>query len=204
MIGLLLVADVTARAYAESRLQTAVDQHGGPDVRARAQISSFPFLGRLLVAQDVSHVDLHVDDLGVNGLTFDRVDLALSGVRVDRQKLVADQRVHVTGIDRGEVSADLSQAALSTALGTDVEIIDGKVQALVLGHRVGADVEVRDNRLSLRVAGVTLPTFAIPGTALLPCLGNARVLDGHIRFSCTVDQVPPAVLNLINGAAANR
>lgn len=196
-----MAADVTARAYAESRLQSAVDQHGGADVRARAHISSFPFLGRLLVEQDVTHVDLHIDDVGVNGLTFDRVDLDLSGVRVDREALVGNQRVRVTGIDRGAVAADLGQAALSTALGTDVEIADGRVQIVVAGHRVGADVEVRDNRLSLRVAGVTLPSFTVPGTALLPCLGNAQVLDGHVHFSCTVDHVPPAILDLINGAA---
>ena len=201
------MADVTARAYAESQLQSAVDRHGGADVRAKADISSFPFLGRLLFAEEVDHVDvhiadLHIDKVGPNGLTFDKVDVALSGVRVDRNQLVSDQRVRVTGIDSGAVTADLGQQALSSAIGHTVEVADGRVQVDVLGHKVGADVEVRDNRLALRVAGVDLPAFTIPGTALLPCIGNAEVLDGRIHFSCTIHQLPQGFLDLINGAAS--
>lgn len=170
-------------------------------MRAKAHISSFPFLGRLLVSQDVSHVDVHIDDLAVTGLTFAVVDVDFTGVRVDRNELLTDQRVRVTGIDEGAVTAELDQQALSSALGTRVEIVNGRVEVDALGRKVAADVEVRDNRLALRVAGVNLPTFTVPGTALLPCLGNADVLDGRIRFSCTVHQVPPALLDLINGAA---
>lgn len=201
VVGLLLAADITARAYAESKLQSAVDQHGGPNVRAEADISSFPFLGRLLVQQEVAHVDVHITDLDVSGLTFDHVDVAFSGVDVDRGELLSNQRVRVTGVKTSAVTADVTAASLSTAIGAPVTIADGQVQVEVLGHKVAATVDVVGSRLSLRVAGAQLPSFAVPSTGLLPCIGNADLRDGRIEFKCSVQNVPPGLLDLINGAA---
>jgi hypothetical protein len=171
-------------------------------VQARATISSFPFLGRLFVQQRVEKIHLHVTDLSVDRLVFATVDVRLDGVHVDRSRLIQDQDVRLRSIDRGTVVAEVTSEELSAALGNPVRIAAGGVDVEVLGKRVHADVQVRDNRLSLQVAGLSVPAFAIPRTSLLPCLDHLQALDGRLHFSCTLDGVPAPLLNLINGAAA--
>jgi hypothetical protein len=196
------VVDVTAKIYARSQLQQAVNQHGGTDVQARATISSFPFLGRLFVQQRVDQVHVHIADLAIDRFTFANVDVDLRRVHIDRNRLFQDQEVRVTKIDHGTGTAEITAEELSAALGTKVQVAAGGVEVEVFGRRVKADVQVRDNRLALQVAGASLPALTVPKTSLLPCIDNLEVLDGRLHFSCTLNTVPPAILDLINGAAA--
>jgi hypothetical protein len=202
LVGLLLVVDLTAKVYAQSQLQQAVNEHAGSDVQAKATISSFPFLGRLMFQQRVDQVHLHVTDFAIDKFTFASVDVNLHGVHIDRNRLFKDQEVRVTEIDHGTATAEITTEELSAAVGAKVEITAGGVVFDVLGKSVKADVQVRDNRLTLQVAGLSLPAVTVPRTSLLPCIDNLQVLDGRLHFSCSLNGVPPAILDLINGAAA--
>jgi hypothetical protein len=193
------VVDVTAKAYAESRLQQEINHRSAGDVHVHANIASFPFLGRLAVQQQVHQVELTAPDINTGPLTVENVRLVLDGVRINRNTLVKDQQVVVEKIAQGRAEADITEDSLSNALGTRVRIGNGKVSADVLGHTVSADVAVKGNELTLKVPGLPLPALAVPGSDLLPCLGEASIGDGRIHFSCAVHGIPPVVVNLVNG-----
>src|SRR5438477_11602576 len=116
LIGLLAGADLAAKAYAQSRLQQAINGRSGADATVHAKIHSFPFLGRLLVQQKVSGVTLTSAQVKSSALTFSNVSLSLDDVKVDRGKLVRNQRVLITAIGKGSASADVTAADLSAAV----------------------------------------------------------------------------------------
>jgi len=198
----LLALDFAAKSYAQSQLQQEVNKRATADTSVHASIRSFPFLGRLLVQQKVSRVALASAEVKTGSLVFSDVSLSMNDVKVDRNQLLKNQKVLITSIGQTTASADLTAQALSDAVGVPVQIADGKVTAKVVGQEVTAQVEATPNGLAIRVVGLPLPAFTIPGSDLLPCLGGTKVGDGRIHFSCTVEGIPPAVVRLVNGKAA--
>ena len=168
-------------------------------MQVHADIQSFPFLGRIAVQQQVKEVEFSSPDIKSGPLTLENVRLVLDGVRIDRNKLVQDQDVVVEGIDQGRAEADITEESLSNALGTPVRIANGGVTADVLGRKVTADVAVKGNEPTVKIPGLPLPALTVPGSDLLPCLGEAAVGDGRIHFSCQVHGIPPVVVKLVNG-----
>ena len=201
LLGGLFVVDVTARAYAESRLQSEINRRSRGEVQVHANIDSFPFLGRIAVQQEVREVELTSPDIKSGPLIVENVRLVLDDVQIDRNALLKDQKVVVESVTTGRAEADITEESLSAALGTQVHIAAGKVTADVVGRTVTADLAVRGNELTVRIPGLLLPPLVLPGSDLLPCLGDAQVGDGRIHFSCEVHGIPPAVVKLVNGAS---
>jgi len=187
--------DVGARIWAEQRLEQEVARRAPAHRSVRVKISSFPFVGRLAASDEVPAVRAHAGSVVVGPLTLSSVDVSLHGVAVDRSQLFGHRQVVLTGIRSGTVTADLTAAALSSALGVTVKAVPGALSVNVLGQPVTLGVAVRDNTLLFRVAGLTVPTVAIPRTGLLPCVADIEVLAGRLRLSCTVHDVPPALLH---------
>lgn len=209
--GVLVVADVAARSWAESKLAEQAAAYYPPSGESSASIRSFPFLGRLLVGGDVPEVFLRMENLRADILTVRRLALDLSGVEVDRGELFAG-RVRVLDVGAGRIEALVDGSSLARAVGLDLRYADGEVEI----HKTvrGVDVSARGrvtlegNRLTIvptSVQGLGIPaaaitvTYDIPGAELLPCQAEVRPVPEGLLVACAVDDVPPA---LVPGAAA--
>ena len=194
LAGLLVAADVGARSVAESQIRDRVVIAAGPAGETSARIDSFPFLGRLLTGGDVSRLRVAAADVTVEDLTLARVALDLHGVTLDRDRLLSEQKVVLTALDRGTATAELTAEQLSERLGIAVTLETGRARVRVAGQTVTATASISDNRLRLTVAGFDVPSLRIPRLPLLPCVADAEILPGRIRMTCSVDRIPPELV----------
>jgi hypothetical protein len=197
-----VAGDVMARVYAQGRLQQAIDRNSAADVRIRAHIHSFPFLWHLMFGEKVQSVDASADVLQEGPLTVHDAALTLKGVKIDRSQLVAHQRLVLKDISQVNAAASVTADDLSHTLGVPVQIAAGAVEVTVAGQRVKADVAVSNGVITIKAAGVQLPSLDLPASSLLPCRPDATVLADHIRLSCTVHGVPAQLRDLVNGVTA--
>ena len=179
-----------------------MNRESGANLDVKVHIHSFPFLGRLLVRGEVSQVRASAVDVQEGQVTLHHLELDIHDVVIDRSRMLTSQRLYLRGTGRGSASADLTADALSNALGTPVQVVDGAVEITVAGQRVRADVATDQGMLALKVAGLTLPSFTIPTGGLLPCHPKATFAGDRIPLACTVTAVPARLVNMVNGATA--
>jgi hypothetical protein len=185
-----VAADVFARTVAESQLRDRVSAAAGSAGETTASIESFPFLGRLLTAGDVSRIRVASADVTVEGLTLARVAVDLRAVKIDRDRLFSEQKVVLTDLGSGTATAEVTAEQLSERLGVGVTLEQGRARVQVAGQTVTATASVSGNVLQLTVSGFNVPALRIPKLPLLPCVADAEILPGRIRLSCSVDEVP--------------
>jgi hypothetical protein len=188
--GLLVVADLGARAVVESQLTERVELAAEPSGETSADISSFPFLARLLASGEVSRVRVATGGVTVEGLTFARLAVDLEDVTLDRDRLLSERKLVLTDLERGTATAEVTQEQLSDRLGIPVTLEDGQARVRVAGRTVTATASVTDNRLQLSVSGFSVPSLRIPKLPLVPCVADAVIVPGRVRLSCSVDQIP--------------
>ena len=175
---------------AESQLRDRVAAEAGAQGATTARITSFPFLVRLLASGDVSRIRVAAADLTVERLTFTRVAVDLHQVTLDRDRLLSEGKVVLESLGRGTAEAEVTQEQLSERLGVPVTLEPGRARVRVAGQTVTATASVSDNTLRLTVSGVSAPSLRIPKLPLVPCVADAVILQGRIRLTCEVDQVP--------------
>ncbi len=189
----LVVADQSARLAAEGRLASRARDAATDEDSATADITSFPFLGRLFISGSVARVRVRVDGPRAGPLRLAAVVVDASGVVLDRGRLVKGD-VRVDDIDRGSVAVEIDGAALAETLRLPVTVRDGQVRLSVGGVAVPAAAAVDEGTLVLRVGG--LPAFRVPvvRTPLVPCtLATLTVTDDRVRMSCEMDELPSAL-----------
>ena len=189
----LLVADQSGRLAAEGRLASRARDAATDEDSATAAITSFPFLGRLLISGSVARVRIRVDGPRAGPLRLAAVVVEASGVVLDRGRLVQGE-VRVEDIDGGSVAVEIDGAALAETLRLPVTVRDGQVRLGVGGVAVPAAAEVDDGTLVLRAGG--LPAFRVPvvRTPLVPCtLATLTVTNDRVRMSCEMDELPSAL-----------
>jgi LmeA-like phospholipid-binding len=193
LAAVLTVGDVEARLYAEHQFAHRIDTNV-PGAHATANISSFPFVGRLAMTGTVRKIRAHLANVTSGRFTFDTVDVAVTGVQLDRKALFQDQRIQVLRIDSGTVTADMTEAAVDRALGgLPVKLANGAVQLKVNGINLVGRLTVVANQLRLEVTGVPV-NVPIPKLPALPCVGNAVVTTGHLQLTCNLTGIPPALV----------
>lgn len=200
LIGLLTAADVAAKTWAQTQVADVTHKHipgAGP---TSATIHSFPFIGRLAIDGTVPQVIVHQQDVHGGPLVFTVITVDLREVKLDRNRLFKKRQVSLTGLGSGTVTAELTESALSQALGVPVTLANGKAQAVVRGVTLSADVAVANNQLLLTPAGLATIRLPIPTVPLLGCASSAEVADGRVRISCTITHVPPELLREANSA----
>lgn len=178
-----LVADIALKALAESQIETTA-QREAPDATTDAAIPVFPFLPPLLLAGRVDEVSVHMRQVAAGAAVFDRLDFDLRGVTISRRALLEERRVELVDIDRGTVSAVVALPAPVRSLPV------GRLTARVVGR-------------SIVVAGPggASVSIALPRASLLPCdEGAATLVAGRVRITCTLDDIPPALVKAINNA----
>lgn len=193
-----LGADFVLKGRAEDELATEVTARVKGTSGVKAKISSFPFVGRLLLSGKVAQVVVTAQHSTV-------ADVGLSDIRVRAKDVEMDSdaarqgRVVVQSVGRGDVRADLLEDQINARLprGYQVHFTDGK--ATVTGPvAVPAQlVTTPEGSIQVQVAGrVPLLTLPFPKTDLLPCAPAATFVTGAVRLTCAFTGVPPLLLNL--------
>jgi hypothetical protein len=178
-----LVADVGLRALAETQIETTAEREA-PEAYADASIPVFPFLPPLLLAGKVNHVEIHLVQVKAQAVVFDSLDFDLHGVDISRRALFNDRRVELVKIDRGTVSAVVELPAITRGVPLSA------VSARVVGRRI-----------VIHGPGGLSASLPMPAGSLIPCQGSATVVDNRVRISCTLDEIPPALIEAVNNAA---
>lgn len=201
LLVLLVAVDFAARAVATNELRDRARERVEGARDSEASIQSFPFLGRLLVAGAVSRVEVKVKPVGAGRLIFDFVDVDLHGVRVDRNRLLHDRSVQLTGLRSGTVTAQVSAAEISRLAKATVTFSPGRAAVTVAGVRTTAPVSVNRGLLTIG-SGATGLHIRIPRGPLMACDATSVVVrQGVIDLSCTVHDVPVELLR--RGQAAS-
>ena len=196
LVGIEVVGDVSARAWAQSQITSRAKAELPRGVHVKSHIHAFPFLIPLFSSGRVTEVDGHFDNLDVGPFAVAALDIQLHGVRVNRDKLVRERKVWLEGIRDGTVSADITAEALSHALHVPVTVTTGQVKVTVGGVAVAANIRVQANTLEFGIPGV--PAIKIPRTRLLPCAADVTTLADRVRVSCTIHNVPAGLLGAAN------
>ncbi len=189
LVGVDLLVQSIAENRIEERARTAVNAEGSIE----ADIDSFPFLPRLLLAGSVSALQVRLEQVPTSRLQLSAVEVDLRGVEVDRDALLQGEMT-VNDIDRGTLSAELDAASLSRALRVPVTVGGGEIQAKVGPARIKARPGVgRDGSLLLRAGPVNL-RLSLHRTGLLSCTATRVAVVGDVvRLSCDLDEMPPAL-----------
>ena len=184
VVAILGVGDFLAKAYVESGVERSIRAEvqgvGGLD----ASISSFPFVGRVLFAGEVSHARVTLTDVSGRGIPVSALRLQIDGLRFDRNTLLNRSQLRIIGVDSVEFLAVLSRDDLAAVLGpaaAALELVEGTTLAVN-----GGQVELPGG---LRIA--------VPSTELLPCDPTATVGDQEVVLSCTSDTLPAIVVQAI-------
>ncbi|MGH9157540.1 MAG: LmeA family phospholipid-binding protein [Acidimicrobiales bacterium] len=194
LVALLVGVDLAARAAAERRLETRAVRAAGQGATASAEIGSFPFLARLLLAGEVPEVSVRAEHVTAGPLTLDAVVLDLDGVSLDRSALYGGE-VRLRDIDGGTVTVEFDAVLLADALDVPVEISAGALRVAVAGQPVTARAMVDNGELVVSVAGLPALRLVVPRTELSPCrAAEVTVVGDRLRLSCRIDSVPPGLL----------
>lgn len=201
LAALLGVADIGGRSFAEAELAAKVERSVKGSSGVDADISSFPFLGRLLVSGEVPRLDVRVRSLSGTSLEVTHTLLRLDGVVLDRSELVKG-RAEVKDIERGTVEMTIEAAALAALVPDEVDLTvrDGRLVAAFRGIEVSAATLDIDEEGALRLQIPPLPAVRIvlPGSTLFPCRPDAELVNDEVRLRCAFEDVPPALVRAAN------
>ena len=197
-VALAIGADVAARGFVEAAVSSRAQERSPEGSRVSASIRGFPFIPRLVLGGEISHAGVRVRNLVAGRLVFAEVRLDLDGVRFDRGKLFNDRKARITDVNHGTMTAEVTEDALSQALGgVPVVMTDTRIAVTIAGQDVPVTPRVSANgRLSLSGAGADVG-FVLPTSDYIPCVSNVAVSEGRMRLSCEFDDVPPAFVEVV-------
>jgi len=193
LVTVLGAADQGARIFAENKLEERARAEARGAASVKASISSFPFLGRLLLSGSISNVELRAERTELNGALTGAVEIDLHGVTLKRDALFSGD-VQLEGISGGTIAVELDTAAIGRVLNLPVTVSDGQVRLTVAGRTIAAQTSVSNGALLLQVSGFAPFRVPIARTDLFNCTAaNVTVKGDVIRLTCEVDEVPPAL-----------
>jgi hypothetical protein len=192
-----LAADVVLKNRAETELAHEVAARAPGTTGVDAKISSFPFVGRLLLSGTVPKVVVTAQHTSVAEVSLDDIRIEVDDVTMDSGAARQGKAV-VQSIRRGSVQADLRQDQINSRLprGYQVQLQAGK--AALSGPNAGQAqlVTTPEGSVQLRAANRSLFDLPFPKTDLLPCAPTATFVGGAVRLTCTFDRIPPLLANL--------
>jgi hypothetical protein len=180
LVGLGVAAEAAVIPLAESKLEQQVGERTDGEAAVSADIDSFPMITRVLLTGRVKELSVTLEQVARQTLTFTDVRFDVFGIEVDRPAILR-REVKITAIDSGTVTATLDLGRLGTIVSR-------------LGSFLGTDVRVEDG--VLRVGSASFPIDA----SLFPCAPDANVEGEKVTLSCTIDEVPEALLDAVSDA----
>jgi hypothetical protein len=188
--AVFVLVEVFTPAVVEGRIEDRVEARVPDATSVDASIESFPFVTRLGLTGRVKHLTVDLDGVERAGLAFATISVDLDGIQLDREALY-DKEFDLQSIDEGSITAEFTEEALSSAVGTDVQLEPGEAIVTVAGQEIGAAVEVSGGEIVLANGALRVP---LPTTDLFPCDLEGEILAGRARLTCAVDEVPPILL----------
>ncbi|MBX7082937.1 MAG: DUF2993 domain-containing protein [Nannocystaceae bacterium] len=196
--------DRTARQMAEVEASKRIVEVLPHTRKATVEIEGFPFLADVLLFQRVDRLHVTLDEIADAGVGVEHVDLVVDEIRIDRDLLLREQKLAVTGIDRAEVVARVTGEAISRVLGETVRFDGEEVHVTVQGMHLDAKLEVAGRRVSLNLSSKDVPpelarrylrpmVFTLPGEDVLPCTPGVAVKQSRLELRCSVNELPVSV-----------
>ncbi len=192
-----LAADVVLKNRAETELAAQVMTKVPGATGVRAKVSSFPFVGRLLLSGQVPRVVVTAQQATASEISLSDIRVQVDDVEMDSGEAM-DGRAVVRSIGGGSVQADLRVDQINPRLprGYSVQIEPGR--AVVTGPAAAQAqlVTTPAGSVQLRVGDRALADVPFPKSELLPCPPTATFVSGAVRLACTFDEVPPLLVDL--------
>jgi hypothetical protein len=172
VVVLWLVAEVAAIPVANRMIEAQVATQTRNADGVKASVGTFPVIARFVLTGKISRVGVTLERVSRIALTFTEVRFDLSGVEIDRARLLKSRQAHITAVDRAAITATLDTSALPPRL---------------------AGAVARRARISGRTLVLGPVAFQI-SSDILPCSPTVQVVGNDVVLSCAIDHVPPALL----------
>lgn len=202
-----MVVTVAAEVVVPPRIEEAVAERVSTRVpeagSVRAELEGFPVVARGVATGEVQGLVVTLEEVARPELTVDQIVVELTGIEVARRALI-DGEVDLERIERGELTAVITEADLEDALpvdGIDLVLTPGRAEATVAGQTAGSDVEVSDGQIRFALGPLPDLSVALPGRDLFPCPLQGAVVEGAVRLRCTLERVPDYLLRRLEGGA---
>jgi hypothetical protein len=174
LAGAWLVVEIVSIPVGERMVEERVAERNENAATVTADIDSFPLVTRVLLTGNVKELTVTLDEVARQAVTFAQVRFEFAGIEIDRSSLRGGD-FRVTAIDRGTITATIDLGAVGGALGR-------------IATRAGLDVRVSGRTLFVGPASIEL------SSELLPCDPDARIEGDQVVLSCTIDEVPEALI----------
>jgi len=197
--------DRTARQMAESEASKRILEVLPGTGKAEVKIDSFPFLLGVLMSGEVDRLHVELTDVKQAGVEVENITLVVDELRIDKDLLINEYKLAVTGISRAEVVGRVTGEAVSKVVGEQV-VFDGKVAHVVAqGLKVDVRFELKNRKVTVSLTSKSLPpeiaeqylgkplVFALPGEEVLPCEPGLSVVDSRLELRCSVTELPDTV-----------
>lgn len=202
IVGLLVVGfailwyvDGKARGMAEQEAAKRITQRVQGAEGVSVKIDGFILLFDVAVRSRIEGLHVTVDAIKSHGIELDEIQLDIEGIALDRDRMLEDRKVVVTGIAGASLVGHLRDDIVTAKAKHEVVFSRGTVTAQFKGQKIAANVAVRNRQveLSAEVAGVAPLVFPLPDEDILPCDPEVEILEGKLKLSCHVDELPAAV-----------
>lgn len=206
LAALLEVADVVTRHVAEDTVAARAVKASGAS-GATAHVSGWPLLYDFFGDDSIPSVSVDLRDVPIKTsaatLTVEEVHVLLTDVGVSAGDLVGHRELRLTHISRADVRAVVTDAELSAAAGTKVEILSGsRVGVETPAGLQSATIQVTDDVLVVSEGGRELLRVDLTQDRLIPhCDMTTSTTPGRFTASCSVAPVPPSVLAALSARA---
>lgn len=197
LVVLLLIGDFVAKGYAETQLRDRAQRAVHGATSATGSISSFPFVGRLLLSGSVQEAKVGVAPVVAGRVTFSSIHVDLHDVHVDRNLLIHNQKVRLTSLGSGTVTAEITDVEISRLAGVPISFAPGRATVRAAGVDVSAPLSATSGTLAIGGATGVPIRIRIPRAPLFPCdASSAQVEQGKVVVSCTINRVPPELVGV--------
>lgn len=198
-VGVLSYLDGRAREYAQTeaaaRLAERIPSHEPPTVA----IDAFPFVGGVLWDGSIERLTVSVEKLDSRGVTLTDVTLVIDDLDLDRDLLLSEKKLRITGIGRASIDGLVDASTLARYAPVPVEISDGKARVEYQGKTYEGTVTVSKHTVLVSVEGMPPVLLPLPEQDWLPCEPQVALERDHLRIKCSVNELPPAVQNVLGG-----
>ncbi len=193
IVGGLAYADLHARTLAEEHAQANITRQLPQAQGVHVTLDGFPFTLGVLMNGEVEALHVDVDAVEEQGLRATELSLTVETISLDTDALLDEQRLVVTDIGRATAQGFVSDDAVTKVVGHEVQFSPGKARGEYQGQVIEATASIKGRLvlLSSNLEGVPPLIFPLPSSELLPCSPEVELLEGKLRLSCSVDEIPP-------------
>lgn len=209
VVVLIAIVVVGAEVLVPPRLEGAIEDRVAQRVpeagSVSAELDSFPVVARGLATGQVQRLIVTLDEVAHPDVTVSSVEIDVNGIEVSRRAIVEGE-LDLERVDRATLTAMVSEDDLEEALtggNVDLRLRPGRVEATLAGQTVGSDVTVAEGRVIFDLGPLPDARVSLPGPELFPCPLEGEAVEGALRLTCTLEQLPDYLLERFEGAWAS-